>query len=128
MANLARSSEMVTLFREGGFPMWFLLVFGALSLISGARFALQPKASRLRLAVALSVATLFTVLTAIGADLAAVGHQASEYLAQHPEQTLATVLLQGFAESMSPAILGFTVLTLVALFVALGCYRESVDV
>jgi hypothetical protein len=119
---------MMTLFREGGFPMWFLLVFGALSLISSARFALRPAASRLRLAAALSLATLFTVLTAIAAALATVGQQAPGYLAQHPEQTLATVLLQGFAESMSPAILGFTMLTLVALFIALGCYRDSVDV
>jgi hypothetical protein len=117
---------MMTLFREGGFPMWFLLVFGALSLLAGARFALRPEASRLRLAVALGLATLFTVLTAIGADLATVGHQAPEYLAHHPEQSL-VFLLQGFAESMSPAILGFTMLTLVALFVALGCYRESMD-
>ena len=119
---------MITLFREGGFPMWFLLAFGALSLLAGGRFALRPGAGRLRLVVALSLATLFTVLTAVGADLATVGHQAPEYLSHHPEQTLATVLLAGFAESMSPAILGFTVLTLVALFVALGCYRESPDV
>ncbi len=108
--------------------MWFLLVFGALSLLAGARFALRPEAGRLRLAAALALATLCTVLTAIAADLATVGHQAPEYLAHHPEGTLATVLLEGFAESMSPAILGFTMLTLVALFIALGCYRESVDV
>jgi len=119
---------MITLFREGGFPMWFLLVFGALSLLASGRFALRPEASRLRLVVALGLATLFTVLTAVAADLAIVGHQAPEYLSHNRGETLATVLLQGFAESMSPAILGFTVLTLVALFVALGCYREARDV
>jgi hypothetical protein len=37
------------------------------------------------------------------------------------------VVLQGIAESLSPAILGFTVLTLTALLVALGCYREPAD-
>ncbi len=118
----------MTLFQEGGFPMWFLLVFGVLSLIFGARFALRPSPSRLRLAAALSLATLFTVLTAIAADLAMVGQHAPDYLSRHPEQSLSTVLLQGFAESMSPAILGFTMLTLVALFIALGCYRDSADV
>ncbi|HYQ27051.1 MAG TPA: hypothetical protein VER04_07525 [Polyangiaceae bacterium] len=115
---------MLTLFREGGFPMWFLLAFGALLLISGARFALRPDSARLRLALALGAATLFTTATAICADLATVGHQAPDYLARHPELTLATVLLQGLAESLSPAILGCTVLTLAALCVALGCYRE----
>ena len=116
---------MLTLFREGGFPMWFLLTFGGLLLIAGARFASRPDAARLRLALALSAATLFTMVTAISADLATVGHQAPEYLARHPETTLASVLLQGIAESLSPAILGSTVLTLAALFIALGCYRES---
>ena len=115
----------MTLFREGGFPMWFLLSFGALLLVSAARFAARPDAARLRTAFALGGATLFTMLTAIGADVATVGHQLPEYLAHHPDATLASALLQGMAESLSPAILGCTLLTLAALFLALGFYRES---
>ena len=118
---------MLTLFREGGFPIWFLLAFGGLLLISSARFAQRPGSARLRVALALGAATLFTTVTAICADLATVGHQAPNYLARHPEMNLASVLLQGLAESLSPAILGGTVLTLAALFVALGCYRESLE-
>ena len=118
---------MLTLFREGGFPMWFLLAFAGLLLISGARFAIRPDSARLRLALALGAATLFTMVTAISADLATVGHQAPEYLARHPELTVSSVLLQGLAESLSPAILGSTVLTLAALFIALGFYRESLE-
>jgi len=116
---------MMTLFPEGGFPMWFLLLFGALLLLAGARFAWRPDTARLRLALALGAATLFTSLTAICAALATVGHQAPAYLARHPEMTLASVLLEGIAESLSPAILGCTALTLAALFIALGFYRES---
>ena len=107
--------------------MWFLLAFGGLLLVSGARFAMRPDSPRLRLALALGAATLFTMVTAISADLATVGHQAPGYLAKHPEATLSGVLLQGLAESLSPAILGCTVLTLGALFIALGCYRESLE-
>ena len=107
--------------------MWFLLAFGALLLVSGARFALRPDSIRLRLTLALGGATLFTMVTAVSAALATVGHQVPNYLARHPEMTLATVLLQGMAESLSPAILGSTVLTLGALFVALGIYRESAE-
>jgi hypothetical protein len=118
---------MLTLFREGGFPMWFLLAFGGLSLIAGARFAMHPNSARLRLTLALCGATLFTMLTAVSADLATVGHQAPDYLARHPQLTLASVLLQGMAESLSPAILGSTVLTLAALFIALGYYRETLE-
>jgi len=122
-----RSQSMMTLFREGGFPMWFLLAFGMLLLISGARFAMRPDAARLRLALALGTATLFTMVTAVSADLATVGHQAPDYLARHPELTLAAVLLQGLAESLSPAILGSTLLTLATLFIALGFHRESLE-
>ena len=118
---------MMTLFREGGFPMWFLLAFGALLLVSGARFAARPDPARLRTAFALGAATLFTMITAISADLATVGHQLPEYLARHPETTLANALLQGMAESLSPAILGCTLLTLAALFLGLGFYRESLE-
>ena len=116
---------MLTLFREGGFPIWFLLSFSVLALISGARFALRPGTARLQLTMATGLATLFTTLTSICADLAQVGHHAPEYLARHPKEPLAHVLLQGLAEALSPAILGFTVLTLSALFVGLGLFRGS---
>jgi len=114
---------MLTLFQEGGPPIWFLLAFSLLTLLASARFAAGPSSPRLRAALALGSATLFTTLTSIAADLAAVGHHAPAYLAQHAELTLGTVLLQGVAEAMSPAILGFTVLSLVSLVIALGFYR-----
>ncbi|HTA88382.1 MAG TPA: hypothetical protein VK745_02360 [Polyangiaceae bacterium] len=116
---------MLTLFEEGGFPMWFLLAFSVLTLLSAARFATRPHASRLRLATALGVATLFTTLTAICADLAQVGHELPGYLERHRELPLSSAILQGVAESMSPAIVGFTVLSLSALVLALGFYREA---
>ena len=105
--------------------MWFLLAFSLLSLLSAARFAMRPDAPRLRLTGTLGLATLFTTCTGVAAAFATVGHQAPEYLKRHPTETMTTVLLQGMAESLSPAILGFTVLTLVALLLALGAYRES---
>ena len=107
--------------------MWFLMVFGALSLVCGARFARRPEPARLRMAGAMALATLFTTLTGVCTDLAAVGHQVPIFLAHDSNQLLPSLLLQGAAESMSPAILGFTVLTLDALFIALGCYRDSLD-
>ena len=104
--------------------MWFLLAFGGLTLVSAARFAARPESSRLRLTLALGVATSFAILTAICADLAQVGHQVPDYMTRHPALSLSAVLLQGVAESMSPAILGFTVLSLAALIVALGFHRQ----
>ncbi|HWA75189.1 MAG TPA: hypothetical protein VG937_22785 [Polyangiaceae bacterium] len=116
---------MITLFVEGGFPMWFLLVFGVAALITAARFARIPARRTLRVALALSLATACTAVTGVATDLATVGHQVPNYLRRHPEEGIVYILLQGFAESMAPAILGFTTLSLVALLVAVGFYRES---
>lgn len=116
---------MITLFVEGGFPMWFLLAFGVAALVMAARFARVPARRTLRVALALSVATACTAVTGVAKDLATVGHQVPNYIRYHPGDNLAYVLLQGFAESMAPAILGFTLLSLVALLVAVGFYRES---
>ena len=108
--------------------MWFLLAFGLSTLVSAVRFAARPESSRLRVVGALGVATLFTTLTAISAALAEVGHHVPDYVARHPGLSLGDALLQGAAESMAPAIFGFTVLSLAALVVALGFHREPVAV
>ena len=118
---------MLTLFTEGGFPMWFLLAFGLATLVSSARFARAPARRILRTTFALAGATALTTLTGICADLAAVGHEAPAYLVAHPGSTMVEVLLQGVAESMSPGILGFTMLSLAALIAALGFQREAAD-
>ncbi len=118
---------MMTLFAEGGFPMWFLLAFGLATLVSAARFAWAPTRRALRTTCALAVSTAFTGATGICAALAAVGHQAPSYLRTHPDLNMVEVLLQGAAESMSPGILGFTILSLAALIVSLGFQRAPAE-
>lgn len=115
---------MLTVFREGGFPMFFLLAFGLLTLAVAARYAFAPTSRGLRTTIGLGFATAFTTLTGTCADLAQVGHHAPDYQRAHPGTSFAEVLAQGMAESMAPGILGFTVLSLAALLVALGLHRE----
>ena len=116
---------MLTLFREGGFPMWFLLAFGLGMLGLAGRFAYAPTGWALRATLGLGSATMFTAITGTCADFAAVGHHGPRFLETHPEMQLFQMLLQGFAESMSPMILGFTMLSLAAMLVTLGFYREG---
>jgi hypothetical protein len=116
---------MWTLLLKGGFPMWFLLVFGSGTLIFATRYARAPTRSGLRVTLSLGAATFLTILTAICTAFAAVGHHATEYMAAHPGTTLPEVLLQGMAESLSPGILGFTMLSLAALITTLGLYRAQ---
>ena len=116
---------MLALFRDGGFPMFFLLAFGLGALAFAVRFATAPTWRSLRTALALSAATACTAVTGICAAFAVVGHHAPDYLKRHPDTSLPEVVLLGFAEAMSPGILGFTILSLVALILALGLYRQS---
>jgi hypothetical protein len=46
-------------------------------------------------------------------------------LKRHPESSLPEVVLLGFGEAMSPGILGFTLLSLIALILSLGVYRQN---
>jgi hypothetical protein len=100
--------------------MFFLLAFGLAALVVAVLYARVPGKARLRQTVALSCATGFTAITGTATDIATVGHHAPAFHAQ-PE-----VLLQGLAESMAPLILGGTLLSLVALVVTVGLYREPV--
>jgi hypothetical protein len=118
---------MATLLLEGGFPMWFLLAFGLATLVFAGRFAWSPVRRTLRTTGALALATAMTTLTSICTDLATVGHHAPGYLKEHPSESMVTVLLQGVAESMSPGILGFTILSLCGLLLAVGFHREVVE-
>jgi hypothetical protein len=116
---------MLEVFTEGGYPMWFLLA-AALSLLAAAGdFAARPTRTRLDLTKALGLTTFLSIAMGIAADVSAVGHHASEYLAHHPAETLATVVLQGVGESMSPAVMGFSCLTLAAALVSVGLFRAG---
>lgn len=115
---------MLTLVVEGGYPMWFLLIFGLGGLIRAIRYAIRPSRLGLSSVAGLSVTTLMSIFTGVAADLAAVGHKAPDYVKSHPNSTLAEVTLTGFGESMSPAILGFSLLTITALVVTFGLRRS----
>jgi hypothetical protein len=118
---------MWILFAEGGYPMWFLVFFGVCTLLASAAFAYRPRRKALRLALGLGTTTLFSIGTGVAADLAQVGHHVPQYVQKHPDTTLTEAVLQGFAESMSPAIFGGFILTICALWVSLGLWRGYTD-
>ena len=115
---------MWTLVIEGGYPMWFLMLFGIAGLVAAVGYARRPTRSGLQVVVGLGITTLMSICTGTAADLAAVGHKAPEYVRSHPNMKLPEVILAGVGESMSPAILGFSLLTIVALVVTLGLRRS----
>jgi hypothetical protein len=111
-------------FAEGGFAMFFLLAFGVATLIAASLYAMRVTRAAFRMTLGLAVATGGATLAGICVDLATVGHQVPEYVQKHPGVSLAEAVLQGLAESLAPGVLGFTFLSLAALIVTLGFYRE----
>src|ERR1044071_5516918 len=97
-------SCMATLVREGGFPVFFLLLCGVAAIAFAVRFATAPSQRALRTTLALCAATLLTSINGIFAAISAVGHGAPEYLKHHPGSSLAEVVLLGLGESMSAGI------------------------
>jgi len=115
---------MTTLIHEGGWPIWFTLLFGLITLAGAARFAISARRKHLGFVLGLAAATLFSTLNGVVADLAAVGHHMNQRW-DELSPNLVPALLQGFAESMSPGILGFTLLSLAALICAVGLSRTA---
>ena len=119
---------MLTLMRDGGFPMWFILAFGLAALASSVSYAVRPDEKRLSLTRGMSLATLFATLAALAAALGATlfalaGRRAPDLSLEVPHGSL--ILLTGMAESMSPLIVGFALLALTAMFSAVGGFREA---
>jgi hypothetical protein len=115
---------MLDLIREGGGPMLFVVIFGVLTFVSAGLFAVRGDRRRLGFVSWMGGATLLSIGGGVAADLAAVGHHGLERCAQHHIEPAACVLV-GVAESMAPAIAGFTVLSLAAMLVAVGMSRTA---
>jgi hypothetical protein len=118
-------NSMLRFMQEGGYSMWLILVLGLLSLGLAASFAVRPAERKLNILRPLSLATVFSILGAISADIGTVMKRVPQLpeFTGSPDVRLA-LYTSGIGESMVPAILGFTVLSLVWILAAVG-FRRS---
>lgn len=109
--------------RAGGFGMWVVLLFGLITLFTAGRFAFKPREDAVGILRAMSAATVFSVLSALSSNLAAVFWKVpnTEEWAKSPDMPL--IVMTGLAESLTPCMLGFTMLGLAWLMTAVG-YRR----
>ncbi|MDB5216304.1 MAG: hypothetical protein JWO86_4231 [Myxococcaceae bacterium] len=118
---------MWTLIRNGGvIPMLFILVFGLLGLAASFYFAVRAERRSLGFIKSMMQAVLFATLAATAADLGATLYAASHAWEQPGDgQVLqaAHMIVEGFAESTSPGILGFSFLAVTAMLTAVGRRR-----
>ncbi len=114
---------MLEFFQSGGTAMWFVAIFGLIALVAAIRFASAPDPRRVETVRSLTWATLFSIAAGIVAAIAAVGSK----VPAHPEWSnspkIHLIVMQGISESMAPGVLGFTLLSLVWMAMAVGHRR-----
>jgi hypothetical protein len=114
---------MTEFLRAGGFPIWIVLVLSLLVLAASGHFALRADAKRLAIIKALTWATVFSIVGGVISNFMAVmwGVPDNDEWAHSPDMPL--IVMRGLGEAVTPAVLGFTVLSLAWLFVAVGMRR-----
>lgn len=118
---------MWTLIRNGGvIPMMFILIFGLVALGASFYFAVRGQRQSLGFIRGMMQAVLFATLAATAADLGATLYAASHAWEKPTEGgplVAAHMIVEGFAESSSPGILGFSFLAVTAMLTAVGRRR-----
>jgi hypothetical protein len=119
------SKPMADFLRAGGFSMWFVILFSGVTLIAAVIFAVRADLKKVAFIRGMTAATVFSILCGVLANLLAVARHvgADEQLAKSAE--LPMILIIGFGESITPAILGFAVLAVTWLIVAAGVRRAQ---
>lgn len=119
---------MLSMVRDGGFPMWFILIFGVVALFGGTRAVARPDRRHLAFVKGMCVVLAASSLSGICACLATVLHRMpSEMLSDVPPADLAQrwhlLTLLGIGESLSCGIIGFAFLAVTALCGAVAAQR-----
>jgi hypothetical protein len=120
---------MLTLMRNGGVPMWFILLFGLMALGAAGYFAVRTERKTYAFIKWMSVATAMAVVSGTAADIGATCFAVSSVVmgkphpSGFPASAWPAMLLEGIAESMSPVIMGASLLGLTALLTAIGRRR-----
>lgn len=114
---------MIELMRNGGHPMWVVLLFGVTSLVSAGLFARRPGLHKLPFLGAMGLATLMSIFSGTAAAIAAVCTNVANNHEWGHNPDIHLILLQGLSESFAPSVLGFNLLSLAAFVTAFGLRR-----
>jgi hypothetical protein len=113
-------TALVTLFRDGGWSMFEIVAFGLVALATAAYYAARPDARHEGFLKWMSRATFWSVVVGMCSDFATTFSYACQVVDSNERSK---IVLEGSAESLSPGIIGFAFLALVALLTAVGRRR-----
>jgi hypothetical protein len=116
---------MLDFIRAGGVIMFVLLAIGIPLVVVAARFARNASAHGLSLIRALTLALAFAAVAGVTADLMSV----AKHVARNEDWLKEPLpyLLEGFGESMTPAILAGALASVTWILVAFGVRRMPRD-
>lgn len=110
--------------REGGWGMWPVLAFGLVAVGAAGHYVFRPEPRRLGLVIGMWLTTVVATLHATASDIAAVCGALTRW--EEPLNTqFVRVLCEGIKESLRPALLAGTFLTLALLFATIGLHRAA---
>lgn len=112
-------------FVGGGLSMWFVLLFAAFTLAAAIGFSRRPDPRRADAVRSFSWATVFSIASGVCLNLATVGSKVPANLALADSPRMPLIVMEGIAESLAPAILGFMLLSLAWTAMAIGHRRLS---
>lgn len=114
---------MASFMRAGGFPIWIVLFFGLVTLVCAGLCVWRPTLERLATLRALTVATLFAVLSGLCADVAAVMTKVPRNPEWAKSADIHLIVMTGIGEALTVGILGFTILALAWFTASVGQRR-----
>jgi hypothetical protein len=114
---------MLDFILSGGIAMWVVLLLAGATSTVAVFFAKSPNERRMLIIRSLTWASLLSILTAVSAAMATVLHKAPAIAARPDTPDLEHLLLMGFGEALSPAILGGALLTFAWMITSTGIRR-----
>jgi len=111
---------MIEFFKDGGWSMFVILLFGCIALATAAYHAARPDTRHEGFLKWMGRAVLWSTLAGVASDAGTVFH-ATCHIMDDSERWRVTT--EGLAESMSPLVMGFVMLSLVAFLTAIGRRR-----
>jgi hypothetical protein len=115
---------MVMFFKEGGWGMWAILLFGVILIGATIRFAAKPHRAQIPFVAAMGLTTVVSTVHATWTDFGAVFHTLSDEK-RVPDAQMPRALMNGLMESTRPGSFGGALLTFACVIFAVGVLRMS---
>jgi hypothetical protein len=119
---------MLRFLMAGGWPIWWLLILGLPLLTLAAGYMFRPAAHRVAVIRSLTAAVAFASLAGMASGLIAVAWTTTSVEALRSSPDFSRIVIVGIGEALTPVALGFTLLSLVWLFVAVGSRRAQASI